>query len=115
MPGSPRQQLADLLHDARTGGSFSTRRTAPPHDLTIIVKGLGTIPLPVTAAVAKQLRLLAHPARYGNGEETLLDRSVRDTWEVPRSRVAIDKRKWAQTLGPMLELNRHLFCVESGG
>lgn len=103
MPGSPRQQLADLLQDARTGGSFSTRRTAPPDDLTITVKGLGTIPLPVASAVAKQLRVLARPARYGNGENTLLDRNVRDTWEIPRSRVSIDKRRWAETLGPMLE------------
>lgn len=102
MPGSPRQQLADLLQDARTGGSFSTRRTTPPGDLTIIVRGLGTIALPVTGSQAKQLRLLARPARYGTGEDTLLDRSVRDTWEVPRSRVTIDKRLWANTLGPML-------------
>ena len=79
MPSSPRQQLADLLRDAGAGGSFSTRRTAPPGDLTIDVTGLGTILLPVTAAQAKQLRLLARPARYGKGEDTLVDLRVRDT------------------------------------
>ena len=102
MPSSPRQQLADLLRDAGAGGSFSTRRTAPPGDLTIDVTGLGTILLPVTAAQAKQLRLLARPARYGKGEDTLVDLRVRDTWEVPRSRVKIDKRRWAATLRPIL-------------
>ncbi len=102
MPSSPRQQLADLLRDAGAGGSFSTRRTAPPGDLRIDVTGLGTILLPVTAAQAKQLRLLARPARYGKGKDTLVDLRVRDTWEVPRSRVKIDKRRWANTLKPIL-------------
>ncbi len=62
--------------------------------------------LPVTAAQAKQLRLIARPARYGRGEDTLLDRRVRDTWEVPRSRVYIDVRRWTNTLGPMLRAIR---------
>ena len=107
MPVSPRHQLADLLRDVRTGGSFSTRRTTPPDNLTIDVKGVGTIRLPVTAGQAKQLRMLARPARYGKGEETILDRAVRDTWEVPCSRVTIYKRLWANTLQPMLDTVRN--------
>lgn len=59
--------------------------------------------MPVTAAQAKELRLVARPAHYGLGTDTLLDRSVRDTWEVPRSRVKIDKRRWNNTLTPMLD------------
>ncbi len=107
MPASPRHQLADLLRDVSTGGSFSTRRTTPPDNLTIDVKGVGTIRLPVTAGQAKQLRMVARPARYGKGEETILDRAVRDTWEVPRSRMAIDKPLWANTLRPMLDTVRN--------
>lgn len=95
--------MADLLRDVRGGGSFSTRRTAPAHDLSIEVRDVGRLSLPVTAAQAKALRLVARPARYGNGEETLLDRRVRDTWEVPRSRVTIDGRRWASTLRPILD------------
>jgi hypothetical protein len=48
----------------------------------------------VTQAQAKRLCAVARPARYGRGEQTLLDRRVRDTWEVPLSRVKIDKRRW---------------------
>lgn len=105
--GIPRQELADLLRDVRGGGSFSTRRTAPPGDLAIEVRDVGALRLPVTAAQAKQLRLVARPALYGKGTETLLDRRVRDTWEVPRSRVSIDARRWANTMRPMLELIRN--------
>jgi hypothetical protein len=57
----------------------------------------------VSQAQARELCLLGRPARYGRGEETLLDRGVRDTWEIPKSRVKIDKRRWDQTLLPVLE------------
>jgi len=106
MTGIARHQLADLLQDLGSGGSFCTRRTAPVGDLTIEVRGMGQLGLPVTAAQAKELRLLAHPAKYGHGEQTILDRRVRDTWEVPRSRVKIDKRRWNNTLRPILDIIR---------
>lgn len=66
----------------------------------------GALRLPVTAAQAKQLRLVARPAKYGQGEDTVFDRRVRDTWEIPLSRVKIDKRRWNQTLTPMLDTIR---------
>ncbi|MGH9209503.1 MAG: 2OG-Fe(II) oxygenase [Acidimicrobiales bacterium] len=52
---------------------------------------------------AKQLIAVARPARYGRGEQTLLDRRVRDTWEVPLSRVKIDKRRWQGALRAVLD------------
>lgn len=60
----------------------------------------------MSAAQAKELRLIARPAKYGHGEQTILDRSVRDTWEIPRSRVRIDNRRWQRTLRPMLDTIR---------
>jgi hypothetical protein len=100
---SARHGVADVLRDVRGSGSFSTRLTAPTDGLSIKVRDVGVLRSPVTAAQAKALRLVARPARYGNGEETLLDRRVRDTWEVPRSRVTIDNRRWASTLRPILD------------
>lgn len=104
MASSVGDDLSALLHGLQSGGSFSTCRTAPVGDLAIEVAGVGVggLGLPVTAAQAKQLRLIARPAKYGQGELTILDRRVRDTWEIPRSRVRIDKRRWNNTLKPML-------------
>ena len=59
--------------------------------------------MPVSAAKSKQLIAVARPAQYGQGEQTLTDASVRHTWQVPRSRVRIDKRQWNRTLTPILE------------
>ncbi|MGH9280432.1 MAG: 2OG-Fe(II) oxygenase [Acidimicrobiales bacterium] len=52
---------------------------------------------------ARELIRIARPARYGLGEATLLDPRVRDTWEVPKSRVKIDQRRWNKTLLPVLD------------
>jgi hypothetical protein len=98
-----REQIAILLGGVTTGGSFSARRTAPADTLPIEVKGIGALRFPVPAAQARQLRGIAHSARYGQGTQTLLDGRVRDTWEVPLSRVKIDKRRWNRTLQPVLE------------
>ena len=106
MGRSHRDQLADLLADLRAEGSFATRRTAPTADLGIDVRGVGSIGLPVSAAQAKELRHVARPTKYGHGTDTVLDRRVRDTWEVPKSRVRIDKRRWNQTRYPMLDTIR---------
>ena len=106
---SDRDRLAVLLAGASEPAAFSATRTAPAGDLQLEVRGVGTVKLPVSQAQAKQLCLVARPARYGRAEETLLDRKVRDTWEVPKSRVKIDKRRWDQTFVPVLDrLGREL-------
>lgn len=96
-------RLAELL--VRTAGpeAFSASTTAPPDGLALEVRGVGPIKLPVSQTQARQLCLLGRPARYGQGERTLLDRDVRDTWEIPKSRVKIDRRRWDETLLPVLE------------
>lgn len=106
MGSSVGEDLSELLRGVHGGGSFATCRTAPVGELPIEVTGVGELAMPVTAAQAKQLRLVARPAKYGQGEQTILDRRVRDTWEVARSRVRIDKRRWNRTLRPMLDTIR---------
>ena len=103
MADTARDLLADLLAGASEPGAFSAARTAPLRDLHLEVRGVGPIRFPVSQAQARELCLLGRPACYGRGEQTLMDRGVRDTWEIPKSRVKIDKRRWDQTLLPVLE------------
>jgi hypothetical protein len=41
-------------------------------------------------STARQLIQLGRPAQFGRGEETLTDREVRDTWEIPEKSRALD-------------------------
>lgn len=96
------EQIADLLSEAGAPGSFSAKQTRPAEDLHLEVKGLGRLRFPVPRRQAEQLCQIGRLARYGQGEKTLLDRQVRDTWEIPKGRVKIDPRRWKRTLLPVL-------------
>ena len=43
------------------------------------------------------------PARFGLKEQTRFDPRVRDTFEIPKTRVRIDERRWRNTFLPMLD------------
>ncbi|MDO5503974.1 MAG: 2OG-Fe(II) oxygenase, partial [Actinomycetia bacterium] len=75
----------------------------PAEVLDLHVDGFGDIPLPVPAPVAKKLAAVTIPARFGQGEETLLDVSVRDTGEIAPERVQITGDRWASSLAGALE------------
>ncbi|MCP3961997.1 MAG: 2OG-Fe(II) oxygenase [bacterium] len=97
------EQISGLLSEIGARETFSTRRTRPVDDLHLEVKGLGRLDFPVSRGQARRLCQIGRPARYGQGERTLLDRRVRDTWQIPKSRVKIDLRRWKRTLLPVLE------------
>ncbi len=102
MTTAPRDAVAHLLSGMRAPGTFAAQRAATADDLHVEVKGLGRLRFPISHAQAQRLCGIARPARHGRGEETLLDRRVRDAWEIPRSRVKVDERRWDRTLRPML-------------
>ena len=96
-------RLAELLSATTDGGAFSAGMTASVDDLRLEVLGVGPIELPVSAEQASQLSEVSRPARHGKGTRTVLDRRVRDTWEVPRRLVKIDEPRFERTLAPALE------------
>ncbi|MBI1874595.1 MAG: hypothetical protein HYS05_12035 [Acidobacteria bacterium] len=79
------------------------RAISPADDLCLEVKGVGRIGWPITSATARRLCAIARPARYGLKDQTRLDPRVRDTWEIPKSRVRIDERRWATRFRPLLD------------
>lgn len=98
-----RERLAKLLGELPSPGAFSAKATAPPDGLAIAVRGVGPLRLPITDEQAEALVAIGRPARFGRGEETLVDSRVRRTAEVAKSRVKVDKRRWNATLAPVLE------------
>ena len=114
MTTAARDAIAEILAGTRSAGSFAAMRTAQADDLCLAVDGLGRLHLPISRAQAQRLCRLSRRARYGRGEKTLLDTSVRDTWEVPKSRIRIDRPRWSRTLLPILESLRADLGLPSG-
>jgi predicted 2-oxoglutarate/Fe(II)-dependent dioxygenase YbiX len=65
---------------------------------TIDVDGVGRIAFPILPAQAGRLVAVAKAAPYGRGDETVIDREVRRTWQVDPTKVRIGGRHWDQTL-----------------
>lgn len=107
--------VAELLGELGAPETFSSQRTAPAADLHLEVKGVGRIRFPVSRRQAEMLCGVGRPAPYGRGEKTLVDPKVRDTWEIPKSRVKIDRRRWKKTLAPMLDKLRDDLGLLGGG
>ena len=100
MNPSPRERLASLLEREFGEPAFAAVRDAESDLLELTVTGVGPVKFPVTPTQARKLRALGAPARYGLGEQTLTDASVRDTWEIPQRSVDI---RWAPGFEPLLD------------
>ena len=103
MATAARERLAEMLGAVAPPAAPFTRMTAKASNLRMEVDGIGPITLPVTAERAGELCRLGKPARFGRGEETLTDRSVRDTWEIPKELVRVE---WSSAFATALEMVR---------
>lgn len=101
--------LTDVLSKIGRQTTFAARHTLPAAALRIRIAGVGQLDLPISAAKAKALCRIAKPARYGYKDRTLLDTSVRDTWEIAAPEIDFDESAWERALSPALsELGRKL-------
>ncbi|KAJ3510104.1 hypothetical protein NLJ89_g4866 [Agrocybe chaxingu] len=94
-----RDDLEEALDDSNFSfqGSFyhaSVLVNAPNPCLHI--SGLGLVGLPLSKRDAKALMSCATMAAFGHGERTVVDKEVRDTWEIEPSRVMFVNQGWEQ-------------------
>ncbi|MFF1820118.1 hypothetical protein ACFVWG_22635 [Kribbella sp. NPDC058245] len=74
----------------------------PAQLVQLEVAGVGMVNFPVRAPLAKKLIAVARPAKFGRGEETLTDTSVRDTWELTPDQLTLGP-DWMAMLDRALE------------
>ena len=96
-------ELAAVLQDVRTPGDFYAAGHCGLHVPLIEVAGAGPIALPLLPAQASQLIAVAERAPYGRGGETLVDTSVRSSWQIGADRVRIAGKRWAVMLDSVVE------------
>jgi len=94
MPITPRERLARVIDGSQAPGAFSAQLSVPARDVRLTVAGAGPVSLPVKAPQAKRMIAFARPARFGRGEQTLMDLSVRDTWEITPDQVTLTGLDW---------------------
>ena len=89
LQGDLQKALGNQLTDTFKG-SFSYHKTytdGPNPGLNLLVNGIGRIGLPLSEREAKVIISGCKQAPFGKGERTVVDTSVRDTWEMDASQV----------------------------
>jgi predicted 2-oxoglutarate/Fe(II)-dependent dioxygenase YbiX len=96
-------ELPALLSTVRTPGDFYTAGAIELSLPRLSVQGVGAVALPLLPLQAEQLIAVADRAPYGRGAQTLVDTSVRRTWQIGAERVRIEGASWARTLQAIVE------------
>ena len=96
-------ELEGLLRSIDRPGEYCTygRLFVPLPRLE--VAGAGLIPFPVPEVQAQALIAAAERAPYGRGPDTVLDRSVRDCWQIDAANVDVGGGAWSDTLAQIVD------------
>ena len=69
--------------DLEFTGTISFSRTYPTAPNPVLdVEGLGTVGLPLSSRDAGAIKACAEQAPFGMADQTVVDKTVRDTWEI---------------------------------
>lgn len=101
------EPIAEVLRLLEDPGTFATRLNAPVDGLAIEVTGVGRVRLPIAVSTAEKLRKVARPAPFGRRDQTLHDSTVRNTWEIAKSRLKIPALPWKRVLAAHLRAIQH--------
>lgn len=93
---------------------FCTQLSVPAKGLSLSVDPVGVIEFPVSAKMAKSLIVEAEPAQYGLKDQTLLDRKIRDTWEISKDHIQTNKEWDLQINQALHKIQRSLNLAEDG-
>ncbi|MQA92498.1 MAG: hypothetical protein GEU90_20120 [Gemmatimonas sp.] len=96
--------LEELLDGVRRSGDFFVRGTLEMPMPRVDVVGVGTISFPVPEAQVSEIIAEAERAPYGRGEDTIVDGSVRNTWQLAASRVRVGGKSWDRYFQQILSM-----------
>lgn len=87
--------LEAVLSDVKHPGDFFVCGAIEIPMPRVEVEGAGTLSFPVPDAQIASIVRQAERAPYGRGEETIVDTSVRNVWQIPPGKVKIVGKSWA--------------------
>jgi hypothetical protein len=82
-------ELAELLGTIRRPGDFFAAGITEFLAPRLEVEGVGPLALPLLPMQAEQLVAVAERAPHGRGTDTIVDTTVRRTWQIAADRVRI--------------------------
>ncbi|KAM0435128.1 hypothetical protein ACHAPT_003217 [Fusarium lateritium] len=100
LSGDTKDELRQALKSIRTPGTFASSAAVTSLSPGLFVHGVGEIAMPLSEFQACQLIAKARQAPFGKGSDTIVDTTVRNTWELDPSQFKLRHTKWpAQVKG----------------
>ena len=94
-----KNDLFDRISQVHSTGSFATFGIMDSFvHPGISVDPIGTVRMPLSEEDAQSLILASHKAPFGKGIETVIDESVRKTWQIDAGRVQCLNPRWQSCL-----------------
>jgi hypothetical protein len=82
--------LLECIENLKSGKNFASfGKPTTFLDPQLLVPGVGPIALPLIEEKARALIQQCHQAPFGKGEQTIVDTSVRETWELNKDKFEI--------------------------
>jgi hypothetical protein len=106
------EPLKQLLESLGESSQFGAAGVLAPVLAGLAAKGVGPIPVPVSAADAKELIRKATQAPYGRGEDTVVDTNVRRVWQLEPSQFELRNPEWKTCLTTMVDAVRKEFGIK---
>lgn len=97
-------RLRHLIYEVRASGSFAAFGTIDSFvNPGIFVDPIGILRLPLSLEDAQALAQTSHQAPFGKGNQTLVDESVRKTWQIDAANVKFINKDWQPCLEQVLK------------
>ncbi|MFN0106095.1 MAG: 2OG-Fe(II) oxygenase [Bryobacteraceae bacterium] len=94
--------LEALLSEVKHPGDFFVAGVLEIPMPRVEVEGAGTLSFPIPRPQIEAMVQLATRAPYGRGEETIVDTSVRNVWQIAPGAVKISGKSWATSFENIL-------------
>lgn len=99
----PIDEILAALESVETSGSFCTNKNVASNNFDIKLSKIGALTFPIPDTQIQALISIAKPAKFGWKDQTILDKEIRNVWEIPKNKVSIGKKQWQAKIEPLLE------------
>ncbi|KAJ3458590.1 hypothetical protein MRS44_012699 [Fusarium solani] len=93
-PSDLKDELLQAIENIQVDGTFASSSAVNRLSAGVFVHGVGDIATPLSEFQACQMIAKAHQAPYGKGSDTIVDTSVRNTWELDPSQFELRDPTW---------------------
>jgi len=99
--------ILKILQSIERPGKFATTGTLESCLIGLEITGVGMVGFPIIPAQAQAIIQQCYQAPYGRGEETVLDREVRSTWQLDATQITLHNPQWQTLLEQLVKQVSH--------